>query len=164
MSAKPSGATNAIREATPDDADEIDRVHVQAWQRGYSDFLAPEDMIGARIPAQERVARWRERVSDGAIRTWVYEVDGFIAGFAAAGDGHLLALYVDPTAQGAGVGSALLAHAEAALGEDGAEEATLSVFAANEQGRRFYEKRGWTLAGGENADWVAPTVIYRRQL
>jgi ribosomal protein S18 acetylase RimI-like enzyme len=153
-----------IRDATPDDADEIDRVHVQAWQRGYSDFIGPEDMIGARIPADERVARWRERVAGGEIRTWVYEVEGLVAGFASAGGGHLWALYVDPKAQGAGVGSALLAHAEAKLREDGAGEATLSVFEGNEQGRRFYEARGWVLVGPEDADWVAPSVEYRKPL
>ena len=153
-----------IRDATPEDADEIDRVHVQAWQRGYTDFVAPEDMIGARTPPDERVARWRERIADGNVHTWVYEVDGFVAGFASAGEGHLWALYVDPTAQGAGVGSALLAHAEAEMRAEGSEEATLSVFAANEQGRRFYEKRGWVLVGDEDADWVAPSVTYRRAL
>ena len=153
-----------IRDATPDDADEIDRIHVQAWQRAYSDFVAPEDMIGARIEPDVRVARWRERVSDGQIHTWVYEVDGLVAGFAAAGDGHLWALYVDPRAQGAGVGSALLEHAEGALREEGASEATLSVFAGNEHGRRFYEARGWEFAGDEDSDWVAPTVAYRKPL
>lgn len=153
-----------IREATPDDADEIDRIHVQAWQRAYSDIVAPEDMIGTRIPADERVARWRERVSGVEIRVWVYEVEGFVAGFVAAGEGHLWALYVDPTAQGAGVGTALLGHAEGAMREVGDREATMSVFAANEHGRRFYEGRGWEFAGDEDADWVAPTVVYRKAL
>ena len=162
----PTEPTTFIREATLEDADAIDRVHVQAWQRGYLDFVAPEDMIGARYPQDERVERWRERIADGAIRTWVYDVDGHVAGFAAAGDGHLWALYVDPPAQGAGVGTALLRHAEAALRDQGAREATLSVFAANEHGRRFYEARGWRLIEGseEQGEYVAPHVEYRKPL
>ena len=156
----------SIREATPDDADEIDRIHVQSWLRAYSDFIGPEDMIGARRPADERVARWRERVSDGTVRTWVHDVDGFVAGFASAGGGELMALYVDPAAQGAGVGSGLLEHAEAALRDEGAAEASLWVFRDNEHGRRFYESHGWTLVEGseEQGDWVAPGVEYRKRL
>jgi ribosomal protein S18 acetylase RimI-like enzyme len=154
----------SIRPATPEDADEIDRVHVQSWLRGYGDFLSPEDMIGARIPPEERVAAWRERVSDRAISTWVYEVEGFIAGFASAGEGQLTALYVDPAAQGAGVGTALLEHAEHALRDAGATEATLEVFARNEHGRRFYEARGWEFVRDEPPRWVAPSVTYRKPL
>ncbi len=155
-----------IRDATLDDADEIDRVHVQAWQRAYWEFIDPADMIGARRPQDERVARWRERIASGEVRTWVHDVDGFIAGFAAAGGGELMALYVDPAAQGAGVGGSLLDHAEAALREEGAGEATLWVFRDNEHGRRFYEVRGWELVGGseEQGDWVAPGVQYRKPL
>ena len=157
---------SAIRAATLDDADEIDRVHVQAWQRAYWEFVAPSEMIGARRPADERVARWRERISDATVRTWVYEVDGIVAGFASAGGGELTALYVDPAAQGAGVGGALLDHAEAALRAEGAEEASLRVFRDNEAGRRFYEARGWRLVEGsqEQGDWVAPGVEYRKRL
>lgn len=156
----------SVREAALEDADDIDRVHVQAWQRAYGDFLAPDDLVGARIPQEDRVASWRERIADADVQTWVYDVDGFVAGFASAGDGHLWALYVDPAAQGAGVGTALLAHAEAALRAEGAQAATLSVFSANEHGRRFYESRGWELVGPseEQGDFVAPHVDYRKPL
>jgi GNAT superfamily N-acetyltransferase len=50
-------------------------------------------------------------------------------------------------AQGAGVGSELLAQAEAA----GACE--LEVFEANGHGRHFYEARGWRDAGPAGA-WL----------
>ena len=156
----------SIRAATLDDADEIDRVHVQAWQRAYWEFIAPEDMIGARTPQDERVALWRERLAAGQIRSWVYEVEGEVAGFVSAGAGELWALYVDPKAQGAGVGSALLAHAEDELRAEGADEAKLWVFIANEPGRRFYETRGWELVPGteDPADYVSPGVCYRKRL
>ena len=154
-----------IRPAVPDDAEAIDRVHVRAWERAYADFIAPDRQMGAR-PVEERIPRWRERIADSVIRTWVFDVDGFVAGFASAGGGELMALYVDPGAQGAGVGTALLAHAEAAMRAEGAAEAQLWVFSANEHGRRFYESRGWTLVEGseDQGDWAAPGVKYRRAL
>ena len=150
-----------IRAAVPADAEAIDRVHVRAWEHAYSDFIAPDRMKSAR-PEEERVPEWRERMTHPEIRTWVYELDGFIAGFASAGPSELWALYVDPMAQGAGVGTALLAHAEAHLRGD----AELWVFSANEHGRRFYEARGWSCVEGSEAevDWAAPGVMYRKAL
>jgi GNAT superfamily N-acetyltransferase len=72
---------------------------------------------------------------------WVDEVDGRVVGYASVRERALTTLYVDPVAQGAGVGTRLLAEAEAA----GAAE--LEVFEANGHGRRFYEDRGWRDAG-----------------
>ncbi len=154
-----------IRPAVAGDAESIDRVHVRAWERAYGDFVAPDRMIGAREP-EDRLARWRERLDDEVIRTWVFELDGFLAGFASAGGGTLRALYVDPGAQGAGVGTALLEHAEAVLRAEGAAEAELWVYRENEHGRRFYESHGWELVPGseKDDDWAAPGVRYRKVL
>ncbi len=154
-----------IRPATVADAEAIDRVHTRAWDWAYGDFIPPDRMKSAQ-PVEERVPRWRERMDDPVIRTWVYELDGFVAGFAAAGGGDLKALYVDPGAQGAGVGAALLAHAEDALREEGTSETSLWVFVANEHGRRFYEARGWELVPGseDQLDMAAPGVRYRKRL
>jgi ribosomal protein S18 acetylase RimI-like enzyme len=154
-----------IRGATAADAEAIDGLHVRAWQHAYGDFIAPEDQMAAR-DEDERVARWRERMDSTEIATWVWDQDGYVAGFASAGGGELWALYIDPAAQNAGVGSALLAHAEAAMKAEGASEATLWVFSANEHGRRFYEGRGWSLVPGseEQGDWVAAGVCYRKDL
>ena len=51
-------------------------------------------------------------VPSGAVT--VAELEGQVAGFVAAVTGWLEHLYVDPAAQGRGVGSALFAHAQAA--------------------------------------------------
>jgi GNAT superfamily N-acetyltransferase len=150
-----------IRRAVPDDAEAIDRVHVHAWERSYADFIPPDKMKSAE-PAEERVPRWRERMEHPEIRTWVYEVDGFVAGFASASANELWALYVDPSAQGAGVGTALLSHVEGQM----KGEAELWVFVDNEHGRRFYEARGWTEVPDSVAemDYAAPGVCYRKAL
>ena len=151
-----------IRAAVPADAEAIDRIHVHAWRRAYADFIPPDRMPDVEDEEPERLARWRERLADEEIATWVHEVDGLVAGFAAAGPQVLWALYVDPVAQGAGVGSALLAHAEGHL----RGEAILWVYTANEAARRFYEARGWELVPGseETGDHPAPGVKYRKAL
>lgn len=55
----------------------------------------------------------------------------------------LVALYVHPVAQGAGVGTALLERAENGLRHAGAETAELRSFTANWWARRFFAARGW---------------------
>ena len=63
-------------------------------------------------------------------------------------------LYVVPAARESGVGSALMDHAESALQDRGAEVVGLSVMAANETGREFYEMRGYE----------EHRVVYEREL
>ena len=57
--------------------------------------------------------------------------------------GELMSLYVDPPAQGAGVGTALLAAAEGALREAGYTQAVVDVLDATDAARAFYERFGW---------------------
>ena len=134
-----------IRTATAVDAEAIAAVHVRAWRHAYADLLDPH--VLADLDVAERARKWREWLGGEDSQTWVAEVAGRVAGFASVRDGMLRALYVDPVAQGAGVGSALLEQAEAA----GARE--LEVFAGNGHGRRFYEARGWR-DDGDAGEWL----------
>jgi len=69
---------------------------------------------------------------------WVAVADDAPVGLVALRAGFIDQLYVDPDAQGAGVGSALLDHAKRA------NPAGLALFThqANTGARRFYERRG----------------------
>jgi GNAT superfamily N-acetyltransferase len=88
---------------------------------------------------------------------FVAEVEGRIVGYTSIrDDGSLRTLYVDPVAQGAGVGTRLLTEAEAA----GARE--LEVFETNGHGRRFYEARGWREAGPSGAWLDRPLLRYTK--
>ena len=69
--------------------------------------------------------------------------DGRPVGFSAVDDGWLQHLYVAPSAQGAGVGRALLADAQAAWPGG----LRLHVFSRNVRARRFYEAAGFVLVG-----------------
>ena len=141
-----------IRRATREDAAAIARVHVATWQFAYAEILDPDQL--ASMDVGERTTAWQERLDDRAWTTWVAEAAGRVVGFATAEGDRLRALYVDPIAQGAGVGSALLAEAERA----GA--CSLQVFTANGHARAFYEDRGWRLEGPDG-EWLGrPLVKY----
>jgi GNAT superfamily N-acetyltransferase len=142
-----------IRRATRADAAAIARLHLAAWQFAYADVLAPEEL--ASVTLEDRLAAWQRVLDEGGL-VWVAEIDGGLAGFAFVEGPELTALYVDPVAQGAGVGSALLAEAQAA----GARE--LRVLEANGLAREFYAARGWR-DDGEGAIYRGrPTRRYVR--
>jgi ribosomal protein S18 acetylase RimI-like enzyme len=139
-----------IRPAGPVDAALIAGVQVRAWWHAYAAYVDHERLAERTVAA--RTARWRELLA-GDTSTTVAEVEGRVAGFASVGApqhadrqpglGELLALYVDPPAQGAGLGTALLADAERRLREHGFQRALLSVFEANGLARAFYGTHGW---------------------
>lgn len=76
-----------------------------------------------------------------ANEVWVAELDDAVVGYAARGDGWLNQLYVHPDHQGEGIGDALVA-----LAKEGMDSLQLWAFQQNTRARRFYEKRGFTLA------------------
>ena len=144
-----------IRRARPEDAPALAAVHVRAWRHAYADIVAVEDM-----PTEcWRRERWDALLAEGA-EVHVFDQDGAVAGFAALDGNELRALYVDPPAQGAGVGSALLTAAVDALRAAGHREAYLWTFEANGLARAFYERHGWQLVPGRQ-ERLAPEVRYR---
>ena len=129
-----------IRRATPADAEAIAAVEVRAFRHAYADLLDPQFL--AELDPDVEGQEWRDALAKDDRVVFVAELEGRVVGYASVReDGQLRTLYVDPFAQGAGVGTQLLAEAERA----GARE--LEVFEANGHGRRFYEARGWRLAG-----------------
>jgi GNAT superfamily N-acetyltransferase len=144
-----------IRRARPADLPAMARLHVRAWQRAYGEFLDPDAM--AQVREDELVARWSELLLTKPRRqVWVWDQSAAIAGHVAVDDGELRMLYVEPAAQGAGVGSGL--HDVAV----GAGAHLLRTFAANAPARVFYEARRWVLDGDDDP-WMGHAVVrYRR--
>ncbi len=102
---------------------------------------------------------WESRI--GAPRTWsgVALVGGAIAGTAhvrpwahedldASSTAELNAVYVDPHAQGTGVGRRLNDAALIAARELGYTDVRLHVIELNRAGQRFWERLGWQRDGG----------------
>jgi ribosomal protein S18 acetylase RimI-like enzyme len=79
---------------------------------------------------------FRERILPGS-SVWLAVRDGVIAGFLALQGSYIDRLYVHPSRQGQGAGSALMAKAKE-LSPTGLE---LHTHQQNEQARRFYERR-----------------------
>lgn len=163
-----------IRPASEADAPAISRLHLRVAWDAWVDIV-DHDILGAQS-AEADEPGWRGRIASNT--AWVWDQAGEVAGYAevgAANDddappsrGHLFHLYVAPEAQGAGVGSALLRTAVDHLRGVGFAEATLWVFTANEQARRFYTAAGWVddpaavMPAGD--EWWAPSVRLRTSL
>ena len=149
-----------IRAATEADAAALAEIQARAWRWAYSDFVDHDDMP----VAAERLERWRDNVAHGRLR--VFDQDGTVVGYASVHGDQLTSLYVDPAAQGAGVGGLLLTDAEERLRAGGSTVAWLWVFVANAQGRAFYERRGWRAVGEPHreAHWVGEALRYERAL
>jgi ribosomal protein S18 acetylase RimI-like enzyme len=149
-----------IRAATEADAPVIAEIQARTWRWAYGDFIAPDDMP----VAEDRVPAWGEHVAAGRVR--VFDQDGTVVGYSAVEGDELTSLYVDPAAQGAGVGTRLLADAQERMRAAGHARAWLYVYAQNAQGCAFYERHGWVAVGGLLGEgrWRAPGRRYEREL
>ncbi|HEY6836786.1 MAG TPA: GNAT family N-acetyltransferase [Gaiellaceae bacterium] len=131
-----------LRRARPDEADTLLAIQRGAAVDAFAHIYPPE-----RYPFPDDAVRevWAEALADPEVEVYVAEVDGVPAGAVSVGNGFLSTLYVLPTHQGSGVGSALHDFALERLHAQGAREARLWTLEGNDSGRRFYERRGWSL-------------------
>ncbi len=165
-----------LRRARVADAEAIAGIAVRTWWHSHQDFVSPQAL--AERTVENLTPRWAGRIQEAGREVWVAEVEGRVAAYTAISEstdrdakpetGALDALYVDPPAQGAGLGTQLLGHAEERLRERGSTRATLWVFAENGQARAFYDRRGWAFdpegPGNEPQPWEEPAARYRREL
>lgn len=131
---------------------------VRAWRWAYADIVPEEAMP----TIESRELMWQAR---GTGCAWVAEVAGRVAGVVAIDlhEPELALLYVDPAAQGAGLGAALHDHALTELRTRGHRHAHLWVLRDSGQGRDFYAHRGWRPDGdgttGERAGVAAIRLV-----
>jgi len=154
-----------IRRATAADAPALAALHVRSFHHAYPDIVPAE--ILAAVTVEEFVEKWERWLGPEALGpTFVAETDERIFGLCALERARVRNLHVEPAAQGAGLGSALLTHAEAALREADFAHGELLVFAANGLARTFYERHDWTTGGVvvEDPSGWAPAVRYVKQL
>ncbi len=142
-----------IRDATPDDADEISAVARASWTDTYRDIFEPAfiESFLARNYAPDSLAREAERaVAHDDAEFLVAERDGEIVGYLGFGTGsrgpELFRIYAHPDAYGSGVGTALLEELDRRIG--GRVDAyVLDVHSRNERGRAFYDRKGFVIVG-----------------
>ncbi len=116
-------------------------------------------LMAIRSSVRENVLSDPAKVPASAVRDfidrtgiWVWEEDGRVLGFSAVDtrDGSVWALFVDPTAEGRGIGRALLPPALDDLRRAGWREARLTTQPGS-RAERFYRRDGWS-ADGTAAD------------
>jgi GNAT superfamily N-acetyltransferase len=139
------------RIALVSDAAAIARVHVASWRETYPGLL-PDDYLAA-MDVGEHEDRWLRTLQDPYHRSAVLVVEhrGGVAGFASAGrerdgdrryDGELYAIYLMRSAQGHGLGRALVEASAAALAIRGMTSMVVWVLRENRRARAFYEGLG----------------------
>ena len=132
---------------------DVDRV-VDLWVA----LAAEQRDYGAHLTAEPNRAVMREALAQHVVdhtclvarATGSDRIVGFVS-FALERDGLdrdvergvVHNLYVEPSARDAGIGGDLLEAAEDALSAAGASRVVLEALAANEEARRFYERRGF---------------------
>lgn len=154
MNEDPGGAaTPAVRDARPEDAEAIGRIHVRCWRHAYAG-LVPQQLLDG-LDEAGRIEQWRgvltNLATSGGPTLVVLDAGGEVAGFAQVGAptapadtgvGVLYAIYLRPDVIGAGLGRTLLAAATERLSELGFTAARLEVLANNARARHVYEAAG----------------------
>ena len=181
MKATGKPGTIVVRPAGIADAEGIARVRIASWRGAYRGIVPDAVLDGYDLAAE--TATWRDRLRDQAVvkvsvadlvepraspRLVGYVTEGPARGDDVAGLGEIWAVYVDPEAQGRGVGRALMDAAVRGLAGRGYDEAMLWVFEANAAARGFYERMGWAPDGAAKPFAIggaAPIEIrYRHRL
>jgi ribosomal protein S18 acetylase RimI-like enzyme len=138
-----------LRDAGPEDAEAIARLHAESWRAHYRDILPDAYLDGEAL--DERLAFWRRALAEpeAGDLTIVAIADNGLAGFIAVvrggepGFGAVIEnLHVRPDHCGRGLGRRLLGAAAERLRAAGVTSACLRVFDANRAAIRFYERLG----------------------
>ncbi len=143
------GSGIRFRRATAEDAEPLGVVHVKAWREAYPGLVPDEVLVG--LDPRQRAVMWRDLLGRGDVQVHLAELDGAIVGFGSSWpqrdeglprSGEIGALYVLQSAQGRGVGRALMSAMARDLLEQGQSAATLWVLEGNARARGFYEALG----------------------
>jgi GNAT superfamily N-acetyltransferase len=131
-----------IRPARPDEAETLLAIQRDACLVAFAHIFPPEEYP---FPDQDVLANWRAALAERETEVYVAEDEGVPVGSVSLGNGFVSTLYVVPSHQGTGVGSALHDLALERLRAQGNDVAKLWTLEENWNARRYYEKRGWTL-------------------
>lgn len=123
-----------VRRARPDDIPALMRIRSIVRENVLSD--------PASVPAEA----YQGFIDHAGI--WVCQEEGRVLGFSAAdpADGTVWALFVDPVAEGRGIGRTLLTHTVEDLRRVGRSRIRLTTQPGS-RAERFYRRGGWVEVG-----------------
>lgn len=143
-----------IREERAEELDATTQILVDCWRINYSGMVEHKFLDG--IEANKWLVQRKTHFEEHPGLSFVAELDGKIVGVCEGNpprdqrfslDGELWALYVSPSCQRGGVGSALLSRIRDELRARGYKRMMVKTLASNAQGRAFYRKMGGLEAG-----------------
>ena len=131
-----------IRKALPNEIETLADIAFVAWERDLLPFLVGQ--AASRAAEKQRLA---SAVRDGLDRIIVAEVNELAVGWCQRirGRAYVPFLFVTPTLQNQGVGSALLRRMESMLELEGAERIQLDTLADNVRAVNFYQHQGYQI-------------------
>ena len=130
-----------VRAAEESEVDALAKLWYEAWQDAHA-RIVPEELTRART-----LESFRQRLRADLPNVRVVGPVGAPVGFCTIKGDELYQLFVSAPARGSGVAATLIDDAEARLARSGAGTAWLACAIGNNRAARFYEKRGWHLAG-----------------
>ena len=141
-----------FRDGTPADAETIARIQADAIRRLGRTAYTPDECESWAAGLHPR--RYCEKIADGDRFRIATDQDGWPLGVAWWHGAEIVGLYVDPDWSRRGVGAALLADAEAAIGAEGHDRIRIGAALS---GLAFYQRHGyrqvaaqaWTTRGGK---------------
>ena len=151
---KEEAMTPAIRPAGPDDLDAVRRIARAAY--------APYVPRIGREPAP-MVADFAASIAAGALWVAGAPVAGFVVAYPRDDHWHLENVAVEPSAQGTGLGGALIAHVEAMARAAQARAVELYTNAQMTGNRTLYPRLGYTETGRAMEDGF-DRIFYRKEL
>lgn len=142
-----------VRRARLDEGPQVASVWLAARQAAFP-------AIPVAVHSDDDIRRWFVEEVLPSQEVWVAEVDGSVGGLVVVDAGWITQLYVTPSRQRQGLGSVLLARAQARSPEG----LDLWTFETNVDSHRFYEHHGFVLVDstdGRDNEEQAPDRRYR---
>lgn len=162
----------SLREAAPEDIDELAGLHVAIWRETYCE-LAPAEAFAA-LDVPRRKVFWQDKFDHPAAGQGIFlaEVNGRLAGFCLTSASsnpdfgemaEIKFLYVSGDFKRQGIGKRLISKAAQHLIAAGYRSAGLGVVEGNEPAIRFYSALGGREAGrytDAGPLWRSRNIIY----
>ena len=130
-----------VRAAEEAEVDALATLWCEAWQDAHS------RIVPAELTRLRTLESFRQRLRADLPNVRVVGPSGAPLGFCTVKGDELYQLFVSAQSRGSDVAVALIDDAEARLSASGVDTAWLACAIGNDRAARFYEKRGWRLAG-----------------